>query len=46
MRATFGLLGKIAAEIRESGTFGFTRGVPTYADINALFAERESASRT
>jgi 2-methylisocitrate lyase-like PEP mutase family enzyme len=41
MRRTLGVLREIAAELRDAGTFSFTReAIVTYADANALVAPR------
>ena len=39
MRATLGRLGEMAAELRDSGTYGAMEGAVPYADLHALLVE-------
>ncbi len=40
MRATLALIGRIADELRQRGTYEFARGIPSYAEVNRYFEER------
>ncbi len=37
MRATMSLMGRIAEELRDRGTYHFARDLPTYAEVNHYF---------
>ncbi len=37
MRATLSLLAQIASELKQTGTYRFARGIPTYAEVNSYF---------
>ncbi len=40
MRASLALIGRIAEELKRSGTYEFARGIPSYAEVNQYFEER------
>ncbi len=40
MRATLALIGRIADELRQAGTYEFARAIPSYAEVNKYFEER------
>ncbi len=37
MRATLGCIARIAGELKQTGTYGFAEGIPTYAEVNRYF---------
>ncbi len=39
MRATLSLIGQIARELKQTGTYGFARDIPTYVEVNRYFEE-------
>lgn len=45
-RAALGAFLRAAKELKEQGTFTFADEAPKYADLNALFSRRHSASQT
>ena len=37
MRATMSLVGRIAEEIKQNGTYNFARDIPSYSEVNGYF---------
>lgn len=37
MRATMSLVGRIADELKQKGTYSFAQGIPTYVEVNRYF---------
>ncbi len=44
MRATMSLVGQIAEELKQNGTYNFARGILSYAEVNSYF-ERDDATK-